>query len=195
MSSIRIGDRLVYPDGRVEQVSMVVTGKQQEQQMSNQQNFVERVLEFNKAAGRPEEWDTHLVAAHIGYQMEEMSEKLLLGVLGNVDDEFKRIHAWAIKLMASELHQMGLDFKSGFYDGVVANSNRKELLDADIDLSVFTVGSLMVQGSDVLGATNEVCSANERKKFEDGTYHKDTNGKIMKPHGWTPPDMTPFVGK
>jgi predicted HAD superfamily Cof-like phosphohydrolase len=158
-------------------------------------DFIERVLEFNRAAGRPETFDTHLVSAHIGYQMEEMSEKLLLGVMAGAQTAESQLHAWAVKHMANELHLMGLKFKNGFYDELVGHANKKELLDADIDLAVFTMGSMMVQGADVLGATNEVCSANERKKFEDGTYHKSTEGKIIKPIGWVPPDMTPYVGK
>lgn len=158
-------------------------------------DFVERVLEFNRAAGRPETFDTHLVAAHIGYQMEELSEKLMLGVMAGALTPEQQLHAWKIKHMATELHLMGLQFKGGFYDQLVGQGNRKEMLDADIDMSVFTVGSMMVSGADVHGAMNEVCSANERKKFEDGTYHKDANGKIQKPPGWQAPDMTPFVGK
>ncbi len=158
-------------------------------------DFIERVLEFNRAAGRPETFDTHLVSAHIGFQMEELSEKLLLGVMAGATTDSERLHAWAIKHMAEELHLMGLKFKQGFYDEVVHKGNRKEMLDADIDMAVFTVGSMMVAGADVHGATDEVCTRNEAKKFEDGTYHRDANGKIQKPPGWKPPDMTPFVGK
>jgi predicted HAD superfamily Cof-like phosphohydrolase len=64
-----------------------------------------------------------------------------------------------------------------------------------VDIIVFSVGSMMVSGADVQGSLNEVCAANERKKYEDGKYHFDDKGKITKPPGWQKPDLTPFVGK
>lgn len=158
-------------------------------------DFVKRVLEFNEGAGRPNKWTTRLVANHIGFQMEELCEKLQLGVLNQQLTESQQLHVWGLEQLAKTLHLVGMQFKEGFYDGIVDGSNRDEMLDADIDIAVFTVGSMMVQGADAIGACDEVCRSNESKKFDDGEYHLDANQKIQKGPNFTKPNLKPFVGK
>jgi predicted HAD superfamily Cof-like phosphohydrolase len=34
-----------------------------------------------------------------------------------------------------------------------------------------------------------VHEANMRKRWEDGTFHRRGDGKVMKPQGWTEPDL------
>lgn len=145
------------------------------------QDFIEQVRHFNKLAGNTDDqFNVRQAAMYFGLQLEEMAEKL--ETLGFVN-------------MVAQLDMLGRDFKAGVHDHLFASVDRKTLLDDDVDQLVVTVGSLISQGADVQGACREVNRANMSKVFPDGTLHKDANGKIVKPEGWTPPDLTPFVCK
>jgi len=48
-------------------------------------------------------------------------------------------------------------------------------------------------GADVVGAIDEVARANLEKVGPDSTT--DSNGKIIKPEGWEPPNLEPFIYK
>jgi predicted HAD superfamily Cof-like phosphohydrolase len=154
--------------------------------------FVEGVLELNRGAKRPEEFDPRFVAFHTGMQLEELAEKLAAILEGAISDA-QKIHCWHLEQSIKAMAALGMDFKQGKYDDAVANGNRHDMLDADVDIQVVTIGSMMTAGNDILGALAEVNRANLDKKFPDGTYHLDTNGKIVKPEGWKKPDLTPFV--
>jgi len=68
-----------------------------------------------------------------------------------------------------------------------------EQLDALIDILVVTIGAIHSMGSDAEGAWKEVMSTNFAKIGEDGKVRKREDGKVLKPVGWTPPDLKPFV--
>jgi len=68
-----------------------------------------------------------------------------------------------------------------------------ETLDALIDILVVTIGAIHSMGSDAEGAWKEVMSTNFAKIGEDGKVRKREDGKVLKPVGWTPPDLKPFV--
>jgi hypothetical protein len=68
-----------------------------------------------------------------------------------------------------------------------------ETLDALIDILVVTIGALHSMGSDAEGAWKEVMATNFAKIGEDGKVRKREDGKVLKPVGWTPPDLKPFV--
>lgn len=68
-----------------------------------------------------------------------------------------------------------------------------ETLDALIDILVVTIGAIHSMGSDAEGAWKEVMSTNFAKIGEDGKVRKREDGKVLKPVGWTPPDLRPFV--
>jgi predicted HAD superfamily Cof-like phosphohydrolase len=68
-----------------------------------------------------------------------------------------------------------------------------ETLDALIDILVVTIGAIHSMGSDAEGAWKEVMSTNFAKIGEDGKVRKREDGKVLKPTGWTPPDLKPFV--
>jgi predicted HAD superfamily Cof-like phosphohydrolase len=48
-------------------------------------------------------------------------------------------------------------------------------------------------GADGEGAWKEVMRSNFAKIGEDGKVRKREDGKVLKPTGWTPPDLKPFV--
>lgn len=76
-----------------------------------------------------------------------------------------------------------------------ANSSVDEL-DALIDILVVTVGAIHSAGFDAEGAWKEVMRTNFAKIDKDtGKVRKREDGKVLKPTGWTPPNLTSFVKK
>lgn len=74
-----------------------------------------------------------------------------------------------------------------------ANSD-EEALDALIDILVVTIGAIHSMGADAEGAWNEVMRTNLAKiDPETGLVLRREDGKILKPAGWQPPDLAPFV--
>ena len=78
----------------------------------------------------------------------------------------------------------------------VSDNNRVEQLDALIDLLVVTIGAIHSAGFDAEGAWKEVMQTNFNKiDKETGKVRKREDGKVLKPLGWTPPNLEPFVTK
>jgi predicted HAD superfamily Cof-like phosphohydrolase len=76
------------------------------------------------------------------------------------------------------------------------NDDRIEQLDALIDILVVTIGAIHSMGADVEGAWKEVMSTNFAKIDKDtGKVRKREDGKVLKPLGWEPPNLTPFLKK
>ena len=69
-------------------------------------------------------------------------------------------------------------------------------LDALIDILVVTIGAIHSAGFDAEGAWREVMRTNFAKiDNETGKVRKREDGKVLKPLGWTPPNLTPFLRK
>lgn len=76
------------------------------------------------------------------------------------------------------------------------NGNREEQLDALIDILVVTIGAIHSMGADAEGAWKEVMRTNFAKIDKDtGKVRKREDGKVLKPLGWTPPNLKPFLEK
>jgi predicted HAD superfamily Cof-like phosphohydrolase len=74
--------------------------------------------------------------------------------------------------------------------------NSVETLDALIDILVVTIGAVHSMGADAEGAWKEVMRTNFAKiDKETGKVRKREDGKVLKPLGWTPPELKPFVSK
>lgn len=74
--------------------------------------------------------------------------------------------------------------------------DRTEMLDALIDIVVVTVGAMHSMGADAEGAWNEVMRTNFAKIDPDtGKVRKRGDGKVLKPEGWQPPNLAPFLKK
>ena len=77
-----------------------------------------------------------------------------------------------------------------------AKADQTECLDALIDILVVTSGAVHSMGADAEGAWREVMSTNFAKiDQETGRVRKREDGKVLKPQGWTPPNLEPFVKK
>lgn len=146
------------------------------------ESLIADVKKFTElAGGTTDQFNVRQTALYIGLQLEEMAEKLEAIFQGtSIAPEF--------------LNSMSNSFKEGFWDKRIAIVGRNDLLDADVDLAWVTIGSMLSQGADVLGAIGEVTRAN-MDKFPNGVVTKDGNGKVKKPEGWKGPDLSGFVCK
>jgi predicted HAD superfamily Cof-like phosphohydrolase len=85
-----------------------------------------------------------------------------------------------------------------FNELVIAENDNDpvEQLDALIDILVVTIGAIHSMGADAEGAWKEVMRTNFAKiDKETGKVRKREDGKVLKPVGWTPPDLTPFINQ
>ena len=75
-----------------------------------------------------------------------------------------------------------------------ANADKVECLDALIDILVVTIGAIHSIGADAEGAWKEVMNTNFAKiDHETGKVRKREDGKVLKPLGWTAPELRPFI--
>jgi predicted HAD superfamily Cof-like phosphohydrolase len=76
------------------------------------------------------------------------------------------------------------------------SSTQEERLDALIDILVVTVGAIHSMGADGEGAWKEVMRTNFAKIDKDtGKVRKREDGKVLKPVGWLPPELAPYLKK
>ncbi len=80
-------------------------------------------------------------------------------------------------------------------EAIEANDTQEQL-DALIDILVVTIGAIHSAGFDAEGAWKEVMATNFAKiDRATGKVRKREDGKVLKPVGWTPPDLKPFLKK
>lgn len=78
----------------------------------------------------------------------------------------------------------------------ISDQDRVEQLDALIDILVVTAGALHSLGVNLDGAWKEVMRSNfDKVDKRTGMVRKREDGKVLKPHGWEPPKLTPYVTK
>jgi predicted HAD superfamily Cof-like phosphohydrolase len=89
-----------------------------------------------------------------------------------------------------------IDEEVGELREAVEADDRVEQLDALIDILVVTIGAIHSMGADAEGAWEEVMSTNAAKiDLDTGKVRKREDGKVLKPEGWVPPDLAPFVAR
>ena len=80
------------------------------------------------------------------------------------------------------------------FNELVASNSKVDDLDALIDILVVTIGAIHSLGADAEGAWKEVMRTNFAKIDKDtGKVRKREDGKVLKPLGWTAPNLEPFV--
>ena len=80
-----------------------------------------------------------------------------------------------------------------FQDAIKAR-DEVEQLDACMDMIWVILGYCKMKGYDVDGAWAEVARSNLAKiNSETGKVIKRADGKVLKPEGWTAPELAPFV--
>ena len=79
-------------------------------------------------------------------------------------------------------------------NAAVTQGDKDEQLDALIDILVVTIGAIHSMGADGEGAWNEVMRSNFAKIDPfTGMVRKREDGKVLKPDGWTPPNLSKFI--
>jgi len=74
--------------------------------------------------------------------------------------------------------------------------DKVEILDALIDIIVVTVGAINSMGANGQEAWNEVMRTNFAKiDSQTGKVRKRQDGKVLKPEGWLPPELSQFIAK
>lgn len=68
-------------------------------------------------------------------------------------------------------------------------------LDALVDLTYVIIGAALEYGWDFAGAFAAVHAANMAKLGLDGEPIMRDDGKVLKPEGWAPADLAPFLGE
>lgn len=83
------------------------------------------------------------------------------------------------------------------YSEFIAARNAKddaEQLDACMDMIWVILGFCHMKGYNVQGAWDEVLKTNMAKVDpKTGKVRRREDGKILKPEGWQPPDMSKFI--
>jgi predicted HAD superfamily Cof-like phosphohydrolase len=114
-------------------------------------------------------------------------EKFMRACDQSVDKFDEQQYSMYIKLINEE-HQELLE--------ATLAEDRVEQLDALIDILVVTIGAIHSMGADAEGAWKEVMQTNFAKiDHETGKVRKREDGKVLKPIGWVPPELAPFVSK
>ena len=114
-------------------------------------------------------------------------EKFMKACDQQVDGSNLNQYAMYMKLIDEEVGEL--------HQAVLAN-DEVEQLDALVDILVVTIGAIHSAGFDAEGAWKEVMATNFAKiDHETGKVRKREDGKVLKPHGWTPPDLKPYIRK
>jgi predicted HAD superfamily Cof-like phosphohydrolase len=91
-------------------------------------------------------------------------------------------------------YQLYCNLISEEFNELVASTTKVDDLDALIDILVVTIGAIHSLGADAEGAWKEVMSTNFAKIDKvTGRVRKREDGKVLKPAGWTPPELEQFV--
>jgi predicted HAD superfamily Cof-like phosphohydrolase len=82
------------------------------------------------------------------------------------------------------------------FQELLDSNTAKDDLDALIDILVVTIGAIHSLGADAEGAWKEVMRTNFAKIDKvTGKVRKREDGKVLKPQGWTPPELEQYLSK
>lgn len=114
-------------------------------------------------------------------------EKFMRACDQSVDNYDLSQYAMYLKLIDEEVGEL--------HQAVLAN-DKVEQLDALIDILVVTIGAIHSAGFDAEGAWREVMRTNMAKiDPATGKVRKREDGKVLKPDGWTPPNLQNYLNR
>jgi predicted HAD superfamily Cof-like phosphohydrolase len=122
-------------------------------------------------------------------------EKFMKACDQSVDGSNQAQFEMYLSLIKEEYNELlvaqGVDLETGKQTNAV---DMVETLDALLDIVVVTIGAMHSAGMDAEGGWKEVMKTNFAKvDKETGKVRKREDGKVLKPQGWSPPDLKPFV--
>lgn len=132
----------------------------------------EQVREFHKAFGHP------------APNTPGFTEARLLLRCRLIDEEFKEFYAAA-----------GYHYDNDEFQATGNPPDMVKMVDGLIDLLYVTYGTLVEMGCDPEMLADEVHRSNMAKLGPDGKPLARTDGKALKPPGWTPPDIEGVLEK
>lgn len=162
--------------------------------MSN--DLINDVRAFNLLNGADfTKFNARSVALYKGLQLEELIEGLDAIFKNHI---FQNSHGHTVTSYEHDtivrMKEMCDGFKKGYYDNLVTNVDRVELLDSDIDSVYVAVGAALSSGADVQGAWDQIQNSNLSKVNPDtGTMDVDSNGKVVKGRNYFKPNLVPFI--
>ena len=105
------------------------------------------------------------------------------------DQTVDRFNPEQFKMYLSLIEEEGKELVQAIQD-----QDKVETLDALIDILVVTIGAIHSLGAGGELAWREVMRTNMAKiDPETGKVRKREDGKVLKPDGWVPPDLAPFI--
>ena len=114
-------------------------------------------------------------------------EKFMKACDQSVDKFNAEQYSLYLDLIKEEVEELGQ---------AIDNNDQVESLDALIDILVVTIGAIHSAGFDAEGAWKEVMRTNFAKiDKETGKVRKREDGKVLKPVGWTGPNLQPHLTK
>ena len=114
-------------------------------------------------------------------------EKFMKACDQSVDGSDREQYEMYLKLITEEYKEL--------QEAIITN-NVQEQLDALLDIVVVTIGAIHSAGFNGEGGWKEVMGTNFAKIDKDtGKVRKREDGKVLKPTGWVPPDLKPFLTK
>ena len=128
-------------------------------------------------------------SVQIGCDFEEQAE--LLACIDLDDGDMNTVND-RLRFVVRELNSLGHLIKTGMVTARIPSGRRAEALDALCDREVTGNGIAYLSDMDKDGADQAVLAANAAK-LVDGKPVILEGGKIGKPEGWTPANITPFV--
>ena len=109
-------------------------------------------------------------------------------------EKFMRACEQTVGEFNEQQYQLYCNLISEEFNELVASTTKVDDLDALIDILVVTIGAIHSLGADAEGAWKEVMSTNFAKiDKQTGRVRKREDGKVLKPAGWTPPELEQFV--
>lgn len=154
------------------------------------------VKKFNELNGADfTKFNVRSVGLYKGLQLEELLEGLEAIFKGHVFESASGVVIQSVEHdTMDKMKDMMNGFKKGYYDVLIQNVNRIDLLDSDIDSTYVAIGAALASGADVEGAWNEIQNSNMSKvNPETGKMDKDANGKVIKGKAYFVPDLSKFI--
>ena len=149
-------------------------------------DLIQSTVDWVRTAGQAGDIpDARQVAFYTGMQLEELAEKLTAIFP-------------AAPGLASFIDGLADELKLGIHDVAVSTAmldptKAQLMLDADMDIAWVSFGAAAAMASDVPGAYSHVDESNWGK-FHKGVVLRDPHtGKVVKPDGWKPADVTPYL--